>query len=187
MTSPKSRFVSRESDLTPGKAKLSPAPFSHGALSPKRGRGRPVGSFKVKSHRPKPVALIDGVPRRPGRPIGSTKKEKHRVGRPPKLGDIRAAEGASQKQPHVPAERSANGTPEVSDCDTASPRDVQDVTCTHDFSILSLSEMQRLAAASAAAAIRRFSQDPRFAAHAAELETSAADLEKRSQFCYDDA
>lgn len=185
MTSPQSRFVSRDSDLTSGKAKLSPAPFNHGVPSLKRGRGRPLGSFKVKVRRPKSVALVDGVPRRPGRPTGSTKNEKRRGGCSPKSGAIRA-EGASQKQPH-PAERSANPTSEESDCAPASPRDGQDVTCTHDFSILSLSEMQRLAAASAAAAIRRFSQDPRFAAHAAELETSAADLEKRFQLCGDDA
>jgi hypothetical protein len=56
---------------------------------------------------------------------------------------------------------------------------------THDFSILSRAEMHRLAAASAAAAILKFSEDPRFASHAAALESSAKELDRRARDGYD--
>ena len=154
-------------------------PPSNSAASPKRGRGRPAGSFKLKPPPPKPVVLVNGKPRGPGRPVGSIKKQ-------PKAHQTRET---NRRSSHHAAEKfSEILNPSVERAQRETSQGVQPcqaVSCTHDFSILSRAEMHRLAAASAAAAILKFSEDPRFASHAAVLESSARELDRRARDGYD--
>jgi hypothetical protein len=75
--------------------------------------------------------------------------------------------------------QNSNGLSASSSADAGSPQG-PDYTCTHDFSIISLVEMQRLAAASVAAAMRRSFEDPRFADHSEALLAAAVDLDSRA-------
>jgi hypothetical protein len=77
---PNGKSSLKENLLSPPKPGYNPIPPplaaspTNSAASPKRGRGRPAGSFKFKTPPPKPVVLVDGKPRGPGRPVGSIKK-----------------------------------------------------------------------------------------------------------------
>ena len=158
--------------------------------SPKRGRGRPVGSFKVKHKTFKPVVLIDGQPRRPGRPAAKATLHQNDQSEVASASGARCNQGRSAEDAdslplnHSRAHQPPNFLPAPQNAE-APPRPDQDaactqVTCTHDFSIISLHEMQRLAAACVASAMRKSSEDPRFAAHSASLRAITAELEARA-------
>jgi hypothetical protein len=171
-------------------------PVSLGETSPQRRRGRPMGSFKLKSSPPKPVFLVDGQRRRPGRPAGSIKKPqqpKERRENRVVEADAISAEGHSSNhfQRAVRSSETAS-IPDISQSNAALQRMQRMLSpgdhcpCyTHDFSLLSLAEMHRLAAACAAAAIWRLSEAPRYAGYAAQLAARAEELERRVSDGYD--
>jgi hypothetical protein len=190
------------SDSSPGDQKgFSPSAANASLTSPdatsvQRRRGRPMGSFKVKSSPPKPVFFVDGRPRRPGRPVGSTKKQQPLKRRREKRAvEADAISGDGHLSNHLQrATRSGENAcnPDISQSNASLQRMQRMLSpgdhcpCyTHDLSILSLAEMHRLAAACAAAAIWRLSENPRYAAHAAQLASRAQELERRVSDGYD--
>jgi hypothetical protein len=84
----------------------------------------------------------------------------------------------SQGSQHSPLRRRSNPHPSSLYIDAESH---QEVTCQHDFSVLSLIEMQRLAAASVAAAFRRSSQDSRFTEYSDILLACAEEYDSRAR------
>jgi hypothetical protein len=195
MSSASARTAKGETPTFSRKAATFATPVTPSVRSPLRGRGRPTGSFKVKPPFKSPSKeLSPDVKRRPGRPLGwrkypqattpPTKKGlRHRKRR-----NKRAAASGAMRTEIPPAEvsdvlpsnaQNSNGLSASSSADSGSLQG-QDFTCTHDFSIFSLVEMQRLAAASVAAAMRRSAEDPRFADHSEALQSAAVDLDSRA-------
>ena len=194
MSSASARAAKGESPTSSRKASTLSTPVAPGARSPQRGRGRPIGSFKVKAPLKTPTTqLSPDVKRRPGRPLGwrkfpkvtspPTKKElRHRKRRSKRAAVSKAmrSEAAAEVSDVAPTNvQNSNGLSASSSADAGSPQG-PDYTCTHDFSIISLVEMQRLAAASVAAAMRRSFEDPRFADHSEALLSAAVDLDSRA-------
>jgi hypothetical protein len=221
---PNGKSSPKENLLSPRKPVYNPippplaasprTPPSNSAASPKRGRGRPAGSFKFKPPPPKPVVLVNGKPRGPGRPVGSIKKQpKAHQTRDTNRRSTHHASDTNRRSTQHASDTNRRSTQHASDTNRRSTQHAaetfaqilnpsveraqretsqgvqpsQAVSCTHDFSILSRAEMHRLAAASAAAAILKFSEDPRFASHAAVLESSARELDRRAREGYDAA
>jgi hypothetical protein len=158
---------------------------------PKTCRGRPVSSLKVK--RPEIIHVIpmDRRPRGAGRSSGASRKApRHKHGDKAKaaLGtrhnEARPAKVAVSL--HLPQSR----TPQHSNTFTATENPdtevhpvvapVPEVLYTHDFSIISLIEMRRLAAACVASVMRKSSEDQRFVAYSASLQAVSAELEARA-------
>ena len=159
MTTPRAKIVKRHSHSSDKAA--PPAPVALDDNTPRRGPGRPAGSFKVKLKRPK---LIDGSPkpRAVGRPPGSTKKallERRRKKRRSRdaVASLRTAQNLPAKLTAVPSLQSvrANAQPSTPDSHQLG------VIYTHDFSIISQSDIQRLAAAAVASAMQRSAEDSR--------------------------
>jgi hypothetical protein len=166
-------------------AQLSPT-----KLSPKRGRGRPAGSFKANRRVTNPIAHVDRKPRSAGRSSGSSIKAsrniKHR-------NDVTVALGTHHNAVHpgkvtaslpysqgrAPQHLNSLNMPQNLDTEAPAVPPVPEVVCTHDFSFISQIEMRRLAAACLASAMRKSSEDPRFAAHSASLQSVSAELEAR--------
>jgi hypothetical protein len=194
MSSASARAARGESPTSSRKASTLSTPVTPGARSPQRGRGRPIGSFKVKAPLKIPTTqLSPDVKRRPGRPLGWRKYPK--VTSPPTKKELRHRKRRSKRAVVSKAMRSeaavevadvaptnvqnSNGLSASSSADAGSLQG-PDYTCTHDFSIISLVEMQHLAAASVAAAMRRSFEDPRFADHSEALLSAAVDLDSRA-------
>jgi hypothetical protein len=178
MTTPRAKIVKKVHSHSSDKA-APPAPVALDDNTPRRGPGRPAGSFKVKLKRPK---LIDGSPKRAvGRPPGSTKKallERRRKKRRSRdaVASLRA-QNLPAKFTAVPSLQSvrANAQPSTPDSHHLG------VTYTHDFSIISHSDIQRLAAAAVASAMQRSAEDSRSATHLAAIQACAAALNARAR------
>jgi hypothetical protein len=162
--------------------------------SPKQSRGRPAGSIKLKRHVNSPGAPLHRKPRGASRSKDAAAKaprpNRHRnkvasASGTPRNG-VRAAKNTASPraiQGRTSQHHNSLSAPQNLNCEAPAVQPVpavQEVVCTHDFSIISMIEMRRLAAACLASAMHKSSEDPRFALHSASLQKVGAELEARA-------